>query len=186
MAANISYANIAKKAAGTSEDNDETHPDTVQVQAAKTTDNNETEKKPKKTKRRNRKAEKKAAKLAAEAAEKAKSNESSEAEAEQPKVFIPAPPPKVNVWLKKSAENTQTEEENVEDEKAKKEPTPADAAVMKESTAENRPPIVSIASKPSKPLVSSALGSPWKTTQANSVQVSWRELSLYSSGRNLL
>ena len=176
MAANISYANIAKKAAGTSEDNDESqNPDTVQVQAAKTTENNESEisndKKPKKVKRRNRR-EKKAAKIAAEAAEKAKSNESSEAEAEV-KVFIPAPPPKVNVWLKKSAENTVTEEDETEDntEKAKKEPTPADAAVMKESTAENRPPAVVTVSKPNKPLVSSALGSPWKTTQVNTVQV---------------
>ena len=171
MAANISYANIAKKAAGTSEDNDETqNPDTVQVQAAPVSNEIEeiSEKKPKKVKRRNRK-EKKAAKMAAEAAEKAKSNESSEAEAEI-KVFIPAPPPKVNVWLKKSAENTVTEEEEDKEDKAKKEPTPADAAVMKESTAENRPPAV-VATKPSKPLVSSALGSPWKTTQVNNVQV---------------
>ena len=132
--------------------------------------------------------------MAAVEAEKAKISESSEAEEpQQPKVFIPAPPPKVNVWHKKSTEVTEEDEANDEQSKdqtaekaekaekandsgvvkdkanddVKKEPTPADAAVMKESTADNRPP-----QSARKPLVSSsALGSPWKTPQVDVVQV---------------
>ena len=192
MAANISYAHIAKKAAGTSEDND-TNPEVIEVPpvAQDTTSDAATKKQTsskKKTSRKNRK-DKKAAKLAAEQAEKAKISESSEAEEpQQPKVFIPAPPPKVNVWHKKSTEVTEEDEANddqqIKDQSAvalaevktndkakeiikKENPTPADAAVMKESTADNRPP-----QSARKPLVSSsALGSPWKTPQVDVVQV---------------
>ena len=195
MAANISYAHIAKKAAGTSEDND-TNPEIIEVPPVAqdlTSDASATKKtssKKKSSRARNRK-EKKAAKMAAVEAEKAKISESSEAEEpQQPKVFIPAPPPKVNVWHKKSTEVTEEDEANDEQSKdqtaekaekannsgvvkdkanddVKKEPTPADAAVMKESTADNRPQSVK------KPLVSgsSALGSPWKTPQVDVVQV---------------
>ena len=177
MAANISYANIARKAAGTSEDNDTTG-EIIEVPSLATPatqdpekENSSSKKSNSKKKSRSRKdrKEKKAAKLALAEAEKAKISESSEAE-EPAKVFIPAPPPKVNVWHKnKSTEVTEEEEAETETkaekgQEIKQEPTPADAAVMKESTADNRQ-----AAK--KPLVSSTLGSPWKTPQANSAQV---------------
>ena len=177
MAANISYANIARKAAGTSEDNDTTG-EIIEVPSLATPATQDPEKEnstkksnssKKKSRSRKDRKEKKAAKLALAEAEKAKISESSEAE-EPAKVFIPAPPPKVNVWHKnKSTEVTEEEEAETETKAAtegqvKQEPTPADAAVMKESTADNRQ-----AAK--KPLVSSTLGSPWKTPQANSEQV---------------
>ena len=179
MAANISYANIARKAAGTSEDNDTTG-EIIEVPSLATPATQDPEKEnssskksnssKKKSRSRKDRKEKKAAKLALAEAEKAKISESSEAE-EPAKVFIPAPPPKVNVWHKnKSTEVTEEEEAETETKAAtegqeiKQEPTPADAAVMKESTADNRQ-----AAK--KPLVSSTLGSPWKTPQANSAQV---------------
>ena len=177
MAANISYANIARKAAGTSEDNDTTG-EIIEVPTLATPVSLDPEKEnatkksnssKKKSRSRKDRKEKKAAKLALAEAEKAKISESSEAE-EPAKVFIPAPPPKVNVWHKnKSTEVTEEEEAETETkaekgQEIKQEPTPADAAVMKESTADNRQ-----AAK--KPLVSSTLGSPWKTPQANSAQV---------------
>ena len=58
-----------------------------------------------------------AAKVLAEEAEnlKGKSAESSDVEEPQPTVFIDAPPPKVNVWLKKSDNPTQSQQQSAQE-----------------------------------------------------------------------
>ena len=132
MAANVapvSYANVAKKAADPDE---EAIVEIVENQENSTESSNKTGEKKKKSKKSKaeRKA-KKAAKLAA-AAKEAEKAESSDLEVEKP-VYIDAPPPKVNPWLAKKSTTDQSSQEETENEKEF-------SAIMKESTAENRPP----------------------------------------------
>ena len=197
----VSYANVARKAAGTSEDNDSPNPSELQPQ-----DNDcqqqiqaENAKPEKKKKKKRSRAMKKAAKAAAAAEAEGKSKASESSEAEEPPavpVYVDAPPPKVNVWLK----NKVTEQDIKKDEGQENEPsTLADASattasstapsstapsVMKESTADNRPPkepkeppvavLVKASSKPAPIIVSSgktSAGSPWKTPAQSNAQV---------------
>ena len=200
MAANVasvSYANVARKAAGTSEDNDSQNPSESQPQEQP----QETRSEKNKRKKRIRAAKKHAAKAAAamEAAEKAKANsESSEAEAETPvaPVYVDAPPPKVNVWKLKQATPEQQPSENKGNEENESDlggcptseamPAQAASAIMKESTADNRqpqpPPKVEQQKEPVKPATNkpapiivtsgkTSAGSPWKTPAQNAAQV---------------
>merc|ERR1712166_1123995 len=199
-----------------------------------------------KKKRNRRNKAKKAAQKAlieAEAEKVPNSAESTEIdEPVQPVVFIDAPPPKVNVWLKKSDNPTSSQqqssaqENSSQDENMEKDPTPDpeapevkagiktsavtnsnapdpgtkttatkvtekveqppnSAAIMKESTADNRPhpqqpkePLASIpvtsqtakanvqASKPTGKPTGGKSGFPWKTpTQTTAPQNAWNK-----------
>merc|ERR1711884_338255 len=132
--------------------------------------------KPKKKNKSHRRA--KAVKLAKEAAENNDKIESSEVEPEpeNPKVYIDAPPPKENPWLKNKPQLSEPEVNNSDKEEHK---PLKEQPVIKQSTAENRPPPTQSTKPPqpqpkiqpstmpaSKPTVSSKksiTGSPWKT-----------------------
>ena len=172
-----------------------------EVTSDKQQNSNTTPNKPKKRAKKSRSERKK---KAAQAAEKDQNNEkieSSEAEVnnEPPKVYIDAPPPKENAWLKKqkdqkvvestnnknqevSSNNKNNDTKNIEQ---KIKPAADLEQVMKNSTAENRPPPPAkplTQPQPQLPVVSnltksivtkSSSGSPWKTTpvEQNSAQV---------------
>jgi len=236
MAANVapvSYALVAKKAAGTSEDNDSSN---IMSEIPANSENlaeNAVRNDKKKRNRRN-KAKKAAQKALLEAEAEKVPNSAESTEIDEPAVqtvFIDAPPPKVNVWLKKSDNPTSSQqqssaqENSSQDENMEKEPTPEapevktgiktsavtnsnaptpgtkttatkveqppnSAAIMKESTADNRPhpqqpkePLASIpvtsqttkakvqaSTKPAKPTGGKS-GFPWKTpTQTTAPQ----------------
>lgn len=239
MAANVapvSYALVAKKAAGTSEDNDSSNIMSEIPANSENLSENAVRNDKKKRNRRN-KAKKAAQKalLEAEAEKVPNSAESTEIDEEPVEtVFIDAPPPKVNVWLKKSdnptssqPEQSSAQENSSQDENMEKEPTPEapevktgiktsavtnsnaptpgtkttankveqppanSAAIMKESTADNRPhpqqpkePLASIpvtsqttkdkvqaSTKPSAKSTGGKSGFPWKTpTQTTAPQ----------------
>ena len=67
----------------------------------------------KKKAKKNKAAKKAAAKAAKAAAENNDKIESSEAEVEPQKVYIPAPPPKENPWLKNKQQNNDTIEDEI-------------------------------------------------------------------------
>merc|ERR1712037_169044 len=228
MAANVapvSYALVAKKAAGTSEDNDSSNIMSEIPANSENLSENAVRNDKKKRNRRN-KAKKAAQKalLEAEAEKVPNSAESTEIDEPVQTVFIDAPPPKVNVWLKKSDNPTSSQQqssaqESSQDENMEKEPTPGleapevktglkttavtnsnapnlgtkttatkeeqppnSAAIMKESTADNRPhpqqqkenlasiPVTSqtkvkvqASTKPSAKSSGGKSGFPWKT-----------------------
>ena len=134
----------------------------------------------KKKAKKNKAAKKAAAKAAKAAAENNDKIESSEAEVEPQKVYIPAPPPKENPWLKNKQQSNEPIEDEIEQKEEKSEKPPLEL-VMKESTAENRPPPQQTKPQPqppimpiTKPIVSkSSSGSPWKTppVEQSSTQV---------------
>jgi la-related protein 1 len=236
MAANVapvSYALVAKKAAGTSEDNDSSNIMSEIPANSENLSENAVRNDKKKRNRRN-KAKKAAQKalIEAEAEKVPNSAESTEIDEPVQTVFIDAPPPKVNVWLKKSDNPTSSQqqssaqENSSQDENMEKEPTPEapevktgiktsavtisndptpgtkttatkveqppnSAAIMKESTADNRPhpqqpkePLASIpvtsqttkakvqdSTKPSAKSSGGKSGFPWKTpTQTTAPQ----------------
>lgn len=199
--ASVSYANVVRKATGASSEEDQ-KPSEPSVQE-QTVQNPESEANPQekqKVKRKQRKQSKKkqAAKVAAAAkTENSDQNnekiESSEAEVEAPKVYIDAPPPKENAWeIKKQKEqkkqNMDVKPSKVVDKVEKVEQKVNEQKnteqVMKESTAENRPPPPKPQSQPQPQLpvitatksiiTKTSSGSPWKTAsvEQNTTQTS--------------
>jgi hypothetical protein len=134
----VSYAKVVRKSAGNSDELDTTTESSPQLPINSDPSASKSGEPQKKKRAKKSKAARKAAKaLQAEAEKEQKISESSETD--ETKVYIDAPPPKVNPWLsKKEAEQQQPLQEqeiNATDEKPKQPPA---ASVIKESTAANR------------------------------------------------